>query len=229
MNSVEKQTSDSLPSTPTATYQPEDKSQKSRRGSVFSVQSLRHSHETTTFIYDIATPQRDGPQSPPRVQTRTNSEVTLFNSKNMPKAGHDATKVELLTYIIFIVPAVSTIAFFYTLLTLLPLGVASLFSCSGAVRSILSVDDYLFEIHAHHMQLGQPKSTGRLILMNMSSPIVSLIAALFGLFSAISWSYSFLLAEQENQSSSLDRAISFWYMWVTLFCVEASVKDDRLV
>lgn len=231
MESVDTTKVVKLPQVPAATYQSSIGSPKSRRGSVFSVQSLRHSHETTTttIIYDIATPQRDGSQCPPGVQTRTNSEVTLAQLKGMSKTGHGAKKLELLTYILFVVPGISFMAFFYTLLTLLPLGVASLCSCSGAVLSIQSVNGYFFDVHAHHMQLGRPKSASQLIFLNLCSPLVSILAALFGLFSAISWSYSFLLAEKENQSSSLDRAISFWYAWVSLFCVEPTIKGDQLV
>lgn len=91
----------------------------------------------------------------------------------------------------------------------------------------------LFDTHHRRMHVDEPGTTARMVLMNLTTPLVALFISCFGCFAALSSVYSLLLSEEPalghgGEKSSLDRAISCWHAWLSLFTPETVASRDEV-
>lgn len=221
----------SQPQIPAATYQAaERKLHRSSHDSLGSVSSDRSSPSTiqTTFIYEKTTTGAEvstGHRTPAVISTRTETLDSMANLKHRALRGD----LQLLTYLSFSVPALAIVSFLYTLLSLLPLLLATVFSCTTMVQSINSVHRSLLSQHAHIMAIDAPTDSKTLVSMAFMTFPISFLVSFGGIFAASSKLYSFLLSETDSPPSSLDRVMSMWLSWLCLFCVEQQTTADDLV
>lgn len=134
--------------------------------------------------------------------------------------------MELLSYINILVPWTVTLSFLYMLVAIVPLGISSLFSLKRAKEAVLSINNRLFEVHASKMRLHRVKGTSDAALMALLSPFVAIVVWLLGMLAAVSWAYSVLLSEHDDQITCLSLALSLWRNWLINFCDESTPLDE---
>lgn len=219
-----------------ATYQPEGR--HSLSGQSFSTHSRSSTRRGSLIIYQYekATPALNStdPQRTPSLQSRTNSDGTMapqsFEKANLIQRPSVA---DMLYYITILVPWLAFVSFVYTVCTLPVLGITCVTSNTKLTRSVMAIMSSLFDKHHRRMHVDEPGTTARMVLMNLTTPLVAIFIGFFGCFAALSSVYSLLLSEEpvsghDGEKSSLDRAISCWHAWLSLFTPETTAPRDEV-
>lgn len=222
--------------TPQATYQSPGRTAERCSG------GKRHSTSSTmsrgsgvpTFVYDHTTsppgsPEEDRRRRSSSYMSKAGSEESLNHKMNVMLSQRPGT-FSLIAYLAITVPSIALLAFLYTLITTLPLAIAHVCHATGVTNAIIAGHHSLFAVHAETMELEPPDDTRKTLLLSLTTFPISLLVSISGLFALCSRLYSSLLSEKDSDSSSLDRSMSFWFSWLSLYCKELMpAKGDDLV
>lgn len=220
-----------LPAEPQPAHHADRKSSYSDARSSLSCSPSTASRQTRdrVYIYEKVTPPSSpgGVQRPPSCQLCLQPESpSIMSEKSGHAAARSRTTFEVLTYVLLLVPWLSFTLFFYNLLAIVPLLVASSFSCCApAVDGIMSLNYDLFDVHRRRLYIDRPKSNVMMVLFALTSLPAALLVAIGGLVSMISSIYSLLLSEKDNEATGPERTMSVWYAWLRLFANTASPAD----
>ena len=125
---------------------------------------------------------------------------------------------ERILYLCCTIPWTTCLAFLYMLIAALPLLILTIFDSKGPSQILLRPARKLYGIHESNMMVGLPENPLRILALQLSGPIVALLAAFAGALAALSQIYSFVLGEHDGTATILDWTLCSWLAWLLIFC-----------